>query len=474
MDTLHADHSPDQDADTHPALHADLLVIGFGKGGKTLAATLGRLGRRVVMVEQSALMYGGTCINIGCVPTKALIHRAEARPEDADPVAWYAESVAATAGLTAEMRAGNFRMLDSLDAVTVVTGTAAFLDEKRVEVTAGGDRLEITADTVVIDTGAEPVIPDVPGLRGSAHLVTGTDLIGEPALPGRLAVVGGGYQGIEFAAMLSRSGTEVTVLESAERILPREDEDVARAAADILRAEGVTFVTGAGVTRVEDTAGGVRVRYTAGGTEHTVEADKVLAATGRAPRTAELRLDAAGVRTTARGAVEVDEHLRTSRPHIYAVGDVNGGPQFTYISLDDHRIVADQLLGEGRRSTADRVAVPYTLFMTPPLARVGMTEDEARAAGRAVRVAAKPVAEMAAMPRARIVGETRGLMKFVVDAATDEILGAALLSVDAQELVNTVALAMRTGTTASTLRDAIWTHPSSTEAFNEVLAAVVR
>ncbi|MFJ6117557.1 FAD-dependent oxidoreductase [Streptomyces sp. NPDC092129] len=455
-------------------LHADLLVIGFGKGGKTLAAAMGRLGRRVVMVEQSALMYGGTCINIGCVPTKALIQRASARPEDADPQAWYSASVASTATLTSAMRDKNFRMLDSLDSVTVVTGTAAFLDDKRVEVVAGDDRLEITADTIVVNTGAEPVVPDIPGLRDSAHLVTGTDLIGSPDLPRRLAVIGGGYQGLEFAAMVRRYGSEVTVLEVADRILPREDEDVAQAAEEILREEGITFVTGARVTQVADTEGAAIVHYEANGAADTVEAEAVLAAAGRAPRTAELRLEAAGVRTTAHGAIEVDEYLSTSRPHIFAMGDVNGGPQFTYISLDDYRIVADQLSGEGKRSTSDRVAVPYTLFMTPPLARVGLTENEARAAGRSVRVASKAVAVMAAMPRASIVGEVRGLMKFVVDAETDEILGAALLSVDAQELVNTVALAMRSGVTASGLRDAIWTHPSSTEAFNEVLATVVR
>lgn len=455
-------------------LHADLLVIGFGKGGKTLAATMGRAGKRVVMVEQSAQMYGGTCINIGCVPTKALIHRAAERPQGADPAKWYAESVASTAALTAAMRGKNFRMLDTLDSVTVVTGTAAFLDDHRVEVAAGADRMEITADTVVINTGATTVVPDIPGLRDSAHLVTGTELIASPEMPGRLTVLGAGYQGLEFAAMLRRYGTEVTVLESTARILPREDDDVAQAVRDILQDEGITFVTSARVTRVEDRDGAAVVHYEQGGAAATVTADAVLAATGRAPRTDELRLEAAGVRTTARGAVEVDAHLRTSRPHIFALGDVNGGPQFTYISLDDHRIVADQLLGEGRRSTADRVAVPYTLFMTPPLARVGLTETEARAQGRAVRVAAKAIADIMAMPRASIVGDTRGLMKFVIDAETDAVLGAALLSVDAQELVNTVALAMRSGTTASTLRDSIWTHPSSTEAFNEVLATVVR
>ncbi|XVV10725.1 FAD-dependent oxidoreductase [Actinoplanes sp. CA-131856] len=455
-------------------LHADLLVIGFGKGGKTLAAAMGRQGRRVVMVEQSDQMYGGTCINIGCVPTKALIHRASARPPDADPRAWYEESVAWTASLTTLLRGNNFAMLDSLDSVTVVTGAAAFLDQNRVEVTGGADRLEITAGTIVVNTGAEPVVPDVPGLRDSKHLVTGTELIATPDLPRRTAVIGGGYQGIEFAAMLARYGAEVTVLEKGGRILPREDEDVAAAAEEILRAEGVRFVTGAQVTGVTDDGDKALVRYEVDGATATVEADAVLAAAGRRPRTSGLNLDAAGVRTTATGAIEVDEHLRTSRPHIFAIGDVNGGPQFTYISLDDYRIVADQLTGAGKRSTADRVAVPYVLFMTPPLARVGLTEDEARAQGRPVRVAAKPIAAIAAMPRARIVGDTRGLMKFVIDAETDAVLGAALLSVDSQELINTVALAIRGGVTAGELRDAIWTHPSSTEAFNEVLATIVR
>lgn len=464
-------------------MHADLLVIGFGKGGKTLAAKMGRLGRRVVMVEQSDQMYGGTCINIGCVPTKSLIHHAQTRPRDADPRAWYAGSVAATASLTSAMRGKNFGMLDELDSVVVVTGTAAFLDEKTVEVTAGADRLEITADTIVVNTGAQNAVPDIPGLRASRHLVTATELIGSPDLPRRLVVLGGGYQGIEFAAMLSTYGTEVTVLEAGERILPREDEDVVRVVEQILADDGVTVLTGVRVTRVEDTGDSAIVHYSTAGAEGaegavgitgTLEADVVLSAVGRTPRTAELRLEAAGVRTTARGAIEVDEYLRTSRPHIFAVGDVNGGPQFTYISLDDSRIVADQLLGDGKRSTADRVAVPYTLFMGPPLARVGMTEDQARAEGRSVRIASKAVAAMAAMPRAGIVGETRGVMKFVVDAETDEILGAALLSIDSQELINTVALAMRAGVTASTLRDAIYTHPSSTEAFNEVLATMVR
>jgi pyruvate/2-oxoglutarate dehydrogenase complex dihydrolipoamide dehydrogenase (E3) component len=201
--------------------------------------------------------------------------------------------------------------------------------------------------------------------------------------------------------------------------------------------------------------------------------DAVLIAAGRAPATAGLGLDAAGVRVGAGGAVEVDQHLRTSRPHIYALGDVNGGPQHTYVSLDDSRIVLDQLIGDGRRTVTDRVAIPHTLFMTPPLAWVGLSEREALAAGRRIKVARERVADILAMPRAYAVEETRGLMKFVIDADTDRILGAALLSIDAQELINTVALAMRHGITAAELRSAVYTHPSSTEAFNDVLGEIV-
>jgi pyruvate/2-oxoglutarate dehydrogenase complex dihydrolipoamide dehydrogenase (E3) component len=216
------------------------------------------------------------------------------------------------------------------------------------------------------------------------------------------------------------------------------------------------------------------VAYEQDGARHTVVADVILPAVGRTPATQGLGLDAAGVQTTEDGDVLVDDHLRTSQPHIYALGDVNGGPHHTYISLDDSRIVMDQLVGDGRRSRADRVAIPQTLFMTPPLATVGLTERAARDTGHRVEIAEKPVAEIIAMPRAYAVQETRGMMKFIIDAETDLILGAALLSIDAQEVINTVALAIRHDITATELRDSVYTHPSTTEAFNEVLNTIVR
>lgn len=450
--------------------HFDLLVIGFGKGGKTLAATMGRLGKRVAMVEQSAEMYGGTCINIGCVPTKALVHRAE-HPGAGTPGERHRQAVEETRTLTSTLRGKNFAMLDTIDSVVVITGRAEFLDPKTVRVTAGDDVLELAADTIVVNTGAVPVIPPIPGLRASAHVLTSTDLIDLDHLPQRLAILGGGYVGVEFASIHAQFGSAVTVLDAGPRIMPREDDDVVSAATGILRDAGVGFVPGAHVTNVRDIDNGVEITYEAGGRTHTLAADEVLAATGRVPATEGLGLDRAGVRTTPSGAVVVDEFLRTSQPHIFAVGDVNGGPQFTYISLDDSRIVTDQLIGAGRRSTLDRKFVPYTVFMSPALSRVGLTEREAVERGLPVYVVEKAVADIAGMPRAKIVGDTRGLMKFVVDRETDQVLGAALLSVDSQELINTVTQAMRHGVPASELRDAIYTHPSSTEAFNEVLAA---
>jgi probable pyridine nucleotide-disulfide oxidoreductase len=454
-------------------LEADLVVIGFGKGGKTLAATLGRRGWRVVMVEQSADMYGGTCINIGCVPTKSLVFQAEQLTETG-PAA-YRRAVEAELRLTSQLRAENLAMLDGIDSVTVVTGRARFLDPHTVHVTlAGGqDTVTIAAEHVVLGTGARPVIPDIAGLRDSTVAVTSTELLASPVLPSHLVVLGGGYVGLEFAAMYAAYGSQVTVLERHPQVLGQEDDDVAKYARDIMRDSGISVTTGAEVCRVEDGPhSAATVFYEQDGSMKSVRADAILVALGRQPVTVGLGLEAAAVRLTDGGAVAVDENLRTSQPHIFAVGDVNGGPQFTYISLDDYRIVLDQLVGAGTRSTADRVAVPYTLFMTPPLARVGFTERDARAAGYRVKVAALPVAAMATVPRARIVSEARGVMKVVVDADTDEILGAALLSYDSHEVINTVALAMRHRITARQLRDEIYTHPSMTEAFNQLLGAL--
>jgi pyruvate/2-oxoglutarate dehydrogenase complex dihydrolipoamide dehydrogenase (E3) component len=452
-------------------VEVDLLVIGFGKAGKTLAATLGRMGRRVALVEQSAAMYGGTCINIACVPTKALIHDADARRADDDGVAWYAQAVERKDGITTAMRAKNFDMLDRLDSVLVVTGRAEFTDRHAVRVTGGADELLITALTIVINTGSVPVIPQIPGATANGRVHTSTTLLDQRARPLRLAIVGGGYIGLEFASMYRAFGSDVTVLESGPAILEREDDDVAAAVRRVLDDDGIRIMTGAAATEIASDNDHAVVTYERDGATDHLAVDAVLLAVGRRAATDGLNLDAAGVRVDDRGAVVVDEFLRTTADGIYAVGDVNGGRQFTYISLDDYRIVLDQLIGAGQRSTRDRAAVPHTLFLTPPLSTVGQTERDAVAAGMPIRVARKNVDEIATMPRPRIVGETRGLIKFVIDAESDEVLGASLFCIDSQEFVNLVALAMRQHVTAAELRDGIWIHPSTSESLNEVLGA---
>jgi len=266
--------------------------------------------------------------------------------------------------------------------------------------------------------------------------------------------------------MFQQFGSQVTLLDPRPDILPRLEPAVVDTVRELLASRGVTLRTSTRVREIERAGDGLRVLLDDG----SVDVDAVLVATGRTPVTAGLGLDRAGVGIDARGYIPVDERLRTSADGVYAVGDVNGGPQFTYISLDDNRVVWDQLVGEGRRTTADRVAVPNTTFITPPLSQVGLTPAEALERGHDVLYAAKKVAAIAAMPRPKILGDADGIVTFTVDAASRQLLGATLFCVDSQEIINLVALAMRAGVTADALLNGIWTHPSSTEALNEVLA----
>ncbi|MGO1182986.1 MAG: dihydrolipoyl dehydrogenase family protein [Micrococcaceae bacterium] len=467
-----------------PVLDVDVLVIGWGKGGKTFAGAMAGQGKTVAMVEQSPEMYGGTCINIGCVPTKALVHQADIRRAGDDPQGYFTTAVATRDALIEKLNSVNLAMLQDRETVTVVDGRARFVPAEpsgeaagvpagrhtvEVEPTQGGSgvaqQMRITADTVLISTGAVPVLPDVPGVEGPrVHDSTSIQHV-EP-FPQRLAVLGSGPIGLEFASMFRGFGAEVTVIARGERILAREDDDVADAVTEVLEGSGIGVRTGAAPVEFEDTGDAVTVRFETGA---PLTVDAVLCATGRRPATDTLGLDAVGVETDERGAVVVDDQLRTTVDGIFALGDVHGGAQQTYLSLDDHRIVLDAVTGSGERRVSDRVAVPATMFMTPPLSSVGLTETEAAKQGYRIVSVCAPVASVKAMPRPKTLGDARGVIKFVVDAETDLVLGARLFHVDSQEVINLVALAMRAGVTATELRDGIWTHPSSTEALNEVL-----
>ncbi len=462
----------------------DALVVGWGKAGKTIAQKLALRGQKVALVEASPAMYGGTCINIACVPTKKLIVEVEqalaakAREAEASSdAAIFAGAQKARNALIEKLNNANYHMVAD-KGVDIYDGTGEFVGPKTVRVNGEQGTWLLTADTIIINTGARPVVPPIPGVD-SKRVVDSTGIQFLPTLPGRLAVVGGGPIGLEYADMFAQLGVQVTVIDAAEAPFTRFDADVASVATDILAKHGVQFVNGAKVASFVENGDGVVVNYTlatpAGeqGENQELAVDYVLLAIGRRPATDGLGLETAGIATGARGEVVVDEFCRTNVPGVFAVGDVNGGPQFTYISLDDYRVVLSQLLGDGSRSTKDRQAVAATIYMNPPLSSVGLTERDALAAGHTIKVAAKPVAAIAAMPRAKTLENPRGIMKFVIDADTDQILGAQLLVVESMEVINLVALAMRHNITASQLRDEIYTHPSITEGLNEVLANAV-
>ena len=450
----------------------DAVIIGFGKGGKTLAAELAQHQWSVAMVERSDKMYGGTCINIGCIPTKALIHSAAlaaaGHPLTADQQrVYYREAVASKTALVDLLRDRNYHKLADNPLIDVYTGEGRFLSPETVEVKTADGTLEIGGKHIVINTGAETALPPIPGIAESRRVYTSTSIMELERLPQHLVIVGGGYIGLEFASMYASFGSRVTVLEGFPELIPREDRDIAAGVREVLEKQGVEFRLNVRVNSFRDTAEGVIAAVTPESADTAVEADAVLLATGRRPATAGLNLAAAGVETDERGAIRVDEHLHTSAPNIYAIGDVTGGLQFTYISLDDYRIIRDELFGDGGRTTANRGPVPYSVFIAPPLSHVGMHEAEARKAGLDIRVTKIAVSTI---PRARILGPAEGIFKAVIDAETDLILGCTLFGPESSEVINTVALAMKHGITARELSNSVYTHPSMSETLNDLFA----
>lgn len=446
-------------------LHYDAIIIGFGKGGKTLAGKLARAGKAVALIEKDPQMYGGTCINVGCIPSKSLIHSAAAADPAAsaeNQAAHYRAAVEEKRRLTAMLRRKNHDKLAGLEKVALYDGAARFTGPRRVEVSTAAGPLELTAEQVFINTGAEPRIPSVAGIRETAGVYTSAGLMDLETLPGRLAIIGGGYIGLEFASMYSGFGSKVTVLQDGETFLPKEDEDIAAQIKTILEARGVEFLLGARIQAVEQ---GPAVIFDRAGARQRLEADAVLVATGRVPNTAGLNCEAAGVELTPRGAVRADESLRTTAAGVWAMGDVVGGPQHTYISLDDSRVIWPQLTGGKPYTTAERKNVPYSVFLAVPYARVGLNEREALAAGYRIKVSKLPAA---AIPKAQVLKAPEGLLKAIVDEDTGKILGAMLLCAESYETINLIKLAMDLGADYTVLRDGVYTHPTMTEALNDL------
>lgn len=450
----------------------DAIIIGFGKAGKTLAVELSNRGWQVAIIERSDKMYGGSCPNIACVPTKTLIHEAEISTlfykEDFPRQAGiYKQAITRKNRLTSYLRDMNFERLDRQPNVTIYTGTGAFTSPHTIKVTFPDGDIELQGKEIFINTGSTTVIPAIDGIEQSQHVYTSTTLMELEILPKHLIIIGSGYIGLEFASMYAGFGSDVTILETGSRFMPNEDLDIANNIREVLEENGIEIRLNVRAQSIHDTNDGVTLTYSdvSDGTPYYVDGDAILLAVGRKPMTKDLNLQAAGVNLDKHGAIIVDEQLRTRVPHVWAMGDVKGGPQFIYIAMDDFRIIRDQLFGDKIRNVNDREPVQYAIFIDPPMAHIGITEEQALRNGCSFKVSRLPASSVI---RSRTLKQTDGMLKAIIDSDNGKILGCTLFCAEAPEIINIVAMAMKTGQDYTYLRDFIFTHPSMSEGLNQL------
>ena len=435
------------------------IIIGFGKGGKTLAKFLAQKGEEVLVIEKSNKMYGGTCINIACLPSKRLIIEA------ANGVS-YVDAVNGKNEMTEQLREKNYHMLADEKTVTVLDGKAHFIADHEIEVELpNGKKAQYKGDRIFINTGAVPVMLPIPGLKESKYILDSTQAMDEKKMPKNLTIIGAGYIGLEFASMFAKYGSKVTVLDHNKEFLVREDEDISNAVRKDMEDAGIKFELGADIEKITDEITDATVTYQVNGKRKTINADRILVATGRKPNTENLGLENTAIETTDRGAIKVDDFLRTTVDNVWAIGDVKGGLQFTYISLDDFIIIKDQLFGTGARMVSDRKVIPYSVFISPALSQVGLNEKQANKLEKEYKLFKLPVT---AIPKAKVAKDNRGLFKALVDPETEKILGATLYGIESYELINMISLAMKAHLSYTVLRDQIYTHPTMSEAFNDL------
>jgi pyruvate/2-oxoglutarate dehydrogenase complex dihydrolipoamide dehydrogenase (E3) component len=451
------------------------LVLGSGAGGKLLSWHLARSGRRVAVVERRYI--GGSCPNTNCLPSKNEIWSAKV----ADLLHHAARFGIVTGSVAVDMdkvRQRKREMVEGLVALhldlyhksgtELIMGEGRFVAAKTLEVRLndGGTRV-LSGERVFLNVGTRATIPPIPGLA-DARPLTHIEALELARLPAHLIVIGGGYVGLEFAQAYRRFGSRVTVVQHGPQLARGEDPDVAEAIRQLFADEGIDVLLSAEALQVEGLSGeSVRLRVRAPGGERLLEGSDVLVATGRTPNTAGIGLDVAGVRLDGRGYIQVNDRLETSAPNVWAIGECAGSPQFTHVSEDDFRIIRDNLAG-GNRTTRNRL-IPFCLFTDPSLARVGLSETEARARGVAVRIAKLP---MGAVLRTRTTGEMRGFMKALVDARTDRILGFTMFGPESGEVMAVVQTAMLAGMPYTGLRDAILAHPTMAEGLGPLFSEV--
>ena len=454
--------------------HYDAIVIGGGQAGGPLSSALAGAGKRTAIIEREH--YGGTCVNVGCTPTKTMIASgrvAYLARRGADygigtgPISVDQSVVKRRKNAVVDsFRSGSEQSVHGTKGLDAIDGQARFTGphELTVSLNRGGER-HFSADHIFINVGERPPVPPVDGIDTVPYL-TSTTVMDLDETPTHLVIIGAGYISLEFGQLFRRLGADVTFLVRGQHILDREDEDISDTMRDILLEDGISIRFGTQAKRVKPGAdGGISFELEGpDGAGGTLEASHLLVATGRTPNTDDLGLDAAGVTTDRRGYIQVNGRLETSVPGIWALGDAKGGPAFTHISYDDYRIIAANILRGGNRSTDDRI-VPYTVFTDPQLGRVGLSEKDARDKGYKVTVATLPMSSVA---RAIETDETRGMMKAVIDTDTEQILGAAILGIDGGEVATVVQVAMMGRLPYTALRDAVISHPTVSESLNNL------
>ncbi|HAU1319711.1 TPA: mercuric reductase [Legionella pneumophila] len=462
-------------------LEFDTIILGGGKGGKTLAMDLAKSGQKVAMVENNQI--GGTCINVACIPTKTLVQAAKVahfcrkakdyglntKLETIDFKAIRARKEAVVKG----MREANLKQfLDS--GMELMLGHGHFIGPKMIEVILSSPRdnqktLHITADKIIINTGALPFIPPITGLD-KVNYYTNDSLMNTNSVPKHLLIMGGGYIGLEFAQMFRRFGAEITVIEASHEFLGREDKDIAEQVLQTLSNEGIQFAIDTKINAIRQEQTEVIVEANRQGQSEIIRGTALLVAVGRMANTAGLHLDKTGVELDERGFIKVNEYLETTAAGIWALGDVKGGAQFTHLSLDDYRLVKHNLQNPQEKLSSQNRLIPYTVFLDPELARIGLTEAQARSQGRPIKIAKIPAA---AIPRAKTQGETIGVLKAVIDNETDMILGVSIFCAEAGEILGVIQLAMELGVPYQKLRDMMFAHPTLVEGINLWFAQII-
>ena len=456
----------------------DAIVIGSGQGGTPLSMALADAGMRTALIDRKHV--GGTCINEGCTPTKTMIasgrvaylaRRAADYGVHVGPISIEMEKVRQRKrDIVEKFRGGSESKIKKTANLDLIMGEASFSDPKTVVVRAGdGEARSLSAQRIFINAGTRASRPKIEGLD-TVPFLDNVSIMELGEVPEHLLVLGGGYIGLEFGQLFRRLGSRVTIVQSGEQLLAREDSDVADEVKKILEQDGVEVLLNARATRVSSKGPSIHLEIDQSGSTRTLDGSHLLVATGRTSNSDSLNLAAAGVKTDPHGFIQVNERLETSNSAVYALGDIKGGPAFTHISYDDFRIIRANLLEKGDRTTTGRF-VPYTVFIDPQLGRIGLTETEAHEQGRKIRVAKLPMSSVA---RALEVDETRGLMKAVVDADTEKILGASILGVEGGEVMSVLETAMMGKLPYTALRDATYAHPTLAESLNNLFMAMDR